>query len=486
MKFRFFTLVVFFIGLVMIPKEARLVSIHDDDDYLAYATAIAYGNYPSFASEFHYGEKIPFAHAGPGVLASPFVFFGSLIDRATDNPIVERRTKENRYWTWTTTGFHLSTIVYLFFGFYFLFLALNRIYSPIVSELLTLSLLLFGGGILVYVFRRPIMSHVYEFFAISGSLFFVGKLIQGRRSISILLYLSLFSSLVFLTRYNNLFLAIVFHGFAIYTVAKDNGRYLWAKISSIILIPFVIFFFFKMLPILSNGFSKFDQSYGGGVGRLIEIQSLTFYLERLLDIFFGLDMGLIFTAPAIVIGFLGIIFFWRKIHIIYLILAFSCLVNLFVVMQWKSFGSYYGYRYLTFSVGPILAFYLGQFLYLKYSKLQKIFISVVILCSMFFTINSFLALEKYSEFSFFLFKNKYNIETYTQPNYHLSLIEFLIKDPIHFFVLGWRDGFRSLYLDDSWSANEMQKLTLIMAPLAFFLFMELFRLVKKARRNTAT
>lgn len=450
------------LGILFIPTHSPVIASGDDDDYLAVSTSIAYGDFPYFANEYHAGEKMPFASIGPGVLASPFVWSFSLLDRWADNPIVKYRTKDNREFTWSVLGFRLAVYFYFLLGTFLLYKALKQWSSEFSATLAVLLIAIGGGGLLVYVFMRPIMPHVFEYFTVSLGIFLVSQRIGKFSS----LLIGLCSAFICLSHYNNVFLALGFIVVYLYNQRKNNSsltsRQYFALFSGFFL-PILIF---RVAPIFFNGYSYSDQSYGRAVNRILPSLDIHFYLSRLNDLFFGGDMGLIYTAPILLIGLLAV---WLRRNAVpkeFLFLFLLSLINFYIVIMWGSFGSSYGYRYL-FSGLPLVSIFLANYLDTLVVRLGKkwlILIAILILYIPFMSIFVFGTMPAYRLVPMIT----YGFDTYGNPTYHTHLLGDLIHQPLKLLM----DILEFKYLlirEIPWNYWPQQLLIYFAVPLFFLL-----------------
>src|SRR3990167_7582678 len=194
---RTITLLIFCLGFLLLrPYEVQMTGLKyggDDDSYFAHATALVYGNFPSYQYEYNiYGSKKPEIAVGCGDLATPFVFVFSFIDRLTHNPIVNQRNDFNDQHSWSLFGFVFASLFYLWLACLLLYLGLGYFFKTAEVKL-AIILLLLVEGIPLFVFRRPVYSHIYEFFTQSALLFILlyknkfEDLVENNRKIKCLL-----------------------------------------------------------------------------------------------------------------------------------------------------------------------------------------------------------------------------------------------------------------------------------------------------------
>jgi len=185
----------------------------DDHSYLAHATSIVYGQYPSYEKEyFNIGEGKPMHSMGAGIMAAPFVFIFSLIDRVIGSDIVVQRTESNITQSWTLFGFVIAACVYFWFACFLLHRGLSHfIESRYASWAVILMVLC--QGIPLLVFRRPIFAHVFEFFLQSFMVYLLLSVNKERpihlKRIWPILGIVVAGILIILVRYNNILAAFI-------------------------------------------------------------------------------------------------------------------------------------------------------------------------------------------------------------------------------------------------------------------------------------
>lgn len=466
MKFLIAILVV--LSFLLLPANHRLISTGDDDDYFAVATALAYGKFPSFANEYHIGEKMPFASVGPGILAAPFVAIFSVGDRLADAPIVVKREKDNRYWSWSLLGFNFAAYFYLLLGTCFLYRALLYWGSRQAALITCFLSIAGGGGLLIYVFRRPVMSHVFEFFTLSLAVLLLSRRLRRGEWRGMSEIVGVCAAFIFLTRYNNAFLALGLMAVFLYLSFKASQKFPMAKAIRMATLFALLVLLFRGLPVLVNGYSSYDQGYGGTLGRLLPVLDLAFYWNRGNDILFGWDMGLLFTAPAVL---LGVAAMWRYRYSVsreVIFLVSLSLLNIYFTMGWRSLGSFYGYRYICFTMMPLLAVPLVIMiddLLLAFGKfnvwLMAGFLSWLPLMSM-------MAFERSEKYAFTLITNTYGEKTYSQPTYHLDLLQDLWLNPVAILWRAAQTGMGAFFWADLTRLQMAQRLLLYVGPPLLF------------------
>jgi hypothetical protein len=339
-------------------QKPGLMYAGDDQAYMAHATSIAFLQFPSYEKEDFYekGELPQPKHSiGPGLMASPFVFLGALIDRAYNSPLIQNRRVGGINSSWMVFGFGIATIIYFYLGVLFLFKGLLYHYDERTAFLSILCMIIFEIFGL-YVFRRPIFSHVYEFFLQSICVYFLlTDLKTGfleKPSGVFLGILGLIIGLIVLVRYNNVAVALMWP-IVLFKFRKtpipggDTLKYL----TTIYGIAITSVLVFALIPAYYN---HAPNAYAGEVISNITSFYPLNYVVRLWDVFFGMDFGILFTAPFVLIAIGGIFLLKGTIKKQILLLLAPLLGNLYLILVWGNKSDWYGYRYILFSLIPLL------------------------------------------------------------------------------------------------------------------------------------
>lgn len=331
----------------------------DDLSYFAHATALTYGQFPSYDKEyFDNGEQSPLHSIGPGLMAAPFVFVFSLIDRINGADIVRQRTADNVRHSWSMFGFVVASSVYFWLGCWFLYSTSVRFY-PLRHTVLALILMVLVQGIPIYVFRRPIFSHAYEFFLQAFMVYLFFKPKAGELpSLRYWLTAGVTLALMPLVRYNNL-VASGFWWLALslkHEVFKYPSRH--KKIIAAVLVFGLLILVFFILPSVINH----NTGYHGKFRYFFRPWWLTEYPTRAGHVLFGAGWGLVYTAPFILAG----LWSWLarphpdKKYLWWCMLPMAVNFHLIVVSDGQ--GGYFGYRYFICSMIPLLVIPLAGWL----------------------------------------------------------------------------------------------------------------------------
>lgn len=336
-----------------------LLYTDDDEDYFAHASALVFGAFPDYSQEyFDRGRdgrlKIPMGSIGTGLLASPFVFAFSLIDRVAGAPIVAQRTRESIVASWSAFGFVVATQVYFWLAVFLLYGALRRFISA-KNAGLALILMLVVQGVPLYLYRRPVFSHIYEFFLQSGLVAACAYRDVLRKMKLGALWIGLLTGLIVLTRHNNIHFALL----APLLVFGLDGELSWreraARIIQSFLAAALLGGLFKLLPMV---YSSSSEPYGGVIATLKEPLGPLGLARRIFYILFGADWGFAFTAPFCLVG-LGVLAAWSlkgrsfPLRNECAILALALMLNVYVIARLGTQGAWYGYRNILFSMLPV-------------------------------------------------------------------------------------------------------------------------------------
>ena len=430
-----FFLLGFLIFLIFLKIDFRitndLVCCNDDYDYFSHAETISedfdfdYTNQLPDKSRYYRNNKnAPFGFLGAGLLSSPFMLIGSLLDQIFNNKLPMINLKNLIY--------SFSSIFYLIFSMGLI----NKI-SQFFNVKINYTLYLFGSGIIYYAFERYSMTSVYEVFTIlltiHLSILFI-KNSHDVRVISFLLPLSVLLAL--LVRWTNLFVLLI-PFIIIIRFNKEKPGLLKQLLNRYYFLSLTISIgLFSLLSKLIYGVITFSPSYVYMVDEfdnLVQVNILqnfpTFIKDSVLDfinIMFSQEFGLFWFSPIVFIGTTLVIwtFFTNKdleslISNGLLLICFA--QNFFIVSIWNSTASSFGFRYL-FSLIPLsfLAIFMNK--EIINSKLVKNYLKVFSI----FSILSVLFFETtiFTQLSLTPVMNSFGYEkVYSQPEYLTGLLK---------------------------------------------------------------
>ena len=349
----------------------------DDYDYFAHASSIVFGQFPSYEKEFFLpinNSKSPLGSIGSGVMAAPFVFIFSLIDRCIGSDIVQQRTEENVRYSWSLFGFIFASSVYLWLGCLALYKGLRYFFKDRHAALSVIITVL-CQGIPLFVFRRPVFSHVYEFFLQSimmflllSGVYFNNKKVLRRDNYWKDIGIGVLIGFIYLVRYNNLFFALMWPIILLIVNKYDIKSFkFWKKLSLSYFVMIAIIGCLKWLP---NMYCS-HTGYVNEMQKLTTLEPIMFYFKRLIHVFFAVDWGLIYTAPFVLVGLFSMFLIKSNIKKYLLICLLPSIVNLYIIMMWKTQGGWYGYRYIIAAIIPLLVYPNALFLELGEKKYGK-------------------------------------------------------------------------------------------------------------------
>lgn len=330
----------------------------DDPSYFAYSTALVYGQYPNFDKELVEEFKVPpLSRIGPGLMAAPFVAAFSVIDRITKNPIIERRTRDTVRDSWSLYGALFSAAFYFYLSCALLFISARRYFSSQLS-LLSVALMTVSQGVGLYAFVRPVFSHIYELFLQSAFLYLLILRSQKpdmKRSTLWILGLATLSSLMLMVRQNSVIYALLWPALILSISPQGLSFARWRQVLTTLTIAYLSFWVLKYFPfwMAPEKYIEANASFETS-SFLFQFQSPYFYAKRLWTVLFGMDWGLIWTAPFLILGCAGLLLKRLPLRKEHLVLALPLLVNLYILVIWKGQGGWYGYRYILFAAIPVL------------------------------------------------------------------------------------------------------------------------------------
>ena len=203
-------LFIFFFIFIAFKTDYRIINeilcCGDDFDYYSHAYTIAvdfdfdYSNQliEGHSETFFYNGKIaPLGFVGSGILASPFLLLGNILDQLNANSTVSNKI----------LFYSLSPVIYLF-------ISIKLLYSTLIKlnknpNLLFITLLIFGSGVSYYAFERFSMTHVYEIFTISLIFYITTLILKNHKNRNFIIMLLPFTiSISFLVRYTNYYILL--------------------------------------------------------------------------------------------------------------------------------------------------------------------------------------------------------------------------------------------------------------------------------------
>jgi len=203
----FFLLTLF---LIFLKSDFRIINelrcCQDDFDYYSHALTIAqdfdldYDNQITSKARFfnESSQKVaPMGFFGSGLLASPFLFLGVVLDNILN---IEQEF------------LNYKKLMYSFSSIFYLFISSILLHKTLVNseKKFSINLALFGSGIIYFAFERYSMTHAYEVFTVSLVIYFSDKFYRQdskNKLYSILLPIAIL--LGFLVRWTNYYIVLI-------------------------------------------------------------------------------------------------------------------------------------------------------------------------------------------------------------------------------------------------------------------------------------
>ena len=432
-KLLFFYILVLFLLFLKIDFRITndLKCCGDDYDYFSHAVTIGedfdfdYSNQlPNKSRFFRNNKDAPFGFVGTGLLSSPFILFGNILDYIFGD--IGESGASFKYLLYS-----FSSIFYFLFALYLL--KQISLYFEVNFNYLHYFL---GSGIIYYVFERYSMTPIYEVFTILLIILLTINFIKDQTKIkqySLLIPLSML--LAILVRWTNLFVLLIP---AIIILTSDDYKNLFKKITNkyFAISSIASLGLFALHSKLIYGVITFSPSYVYMVDEfdnLIQVNLfnnffglVSDFFSDLLVILFSQEFGLFWFNPILFFGTTAIVagIFVAKSSrqkIMYFLLFLCFAMNFFIVSIWNSTASSYGYRYLSCLIP--LCFIL---LFINKDLLSKRFIKNYLNYFSIFSIISVLFFETtiHTQLSLEPVLNSFGYEKiYSQPDYLSGLIK---------------------------------------------------------------
>lgn len=351
----------------------------DDYDYYLHAETIAINKNLSYEDQVlgdyayrNNGKVAPVGFFGSGLLAAPFLYMGELFFKYFENSDIDLLMN------FKILFYSLSSIFYFFLSIFISHISLKSLnikFNPLILLAIYLS-----SGLQYYAFERYSMTHVYEVFGISLTIFLSLKFFKDNNKLSLFLIpISIYLNL--LIRMSNIFVILV--PLFIKLTLKSNNlhnknhKFLNSKYfyfgfligtSIYFYISFTLFgeIIFNPRKIYAPELSNYEV-----IGTTVDFGSLILsILNSFKIIFFSLEFGLLWTNPILLIVVFSACLKIKNQENKLLIISFLQLF--FLVFIWQSTASSYGFRYL-YPLLPvaIIHYYIN---FSNKSRLNKVFL----------------------------------------------------------------------------------------------------------------
>ncbi len=434
----FIFLSVFFIFQPDALHRYGLIYKGDDWSYFAHATSLAFGQFPSYSKEYWMiGDGAPAHPSGPGLMAAPFVFLFSFIDRIIGSDIILQRTAANSRWSWSLFGFIVATSFYLWAGCALLFQGLRQhIHKKNAAWAIILMVLVQGAPL--FAFHRPVFSHIYELAIGSFFIYLLLDTIGRRRPLQgwEIAAAGLACGLGMLVRFNFIFMALSWPILLTFTSlsTKSSKQKIWSILTMYLIAGAIILLF---TACSEKGLSSVMTDVVKD--KLMISNSLPLICQRIWHILVGIDWGLLYTAPFLLIGLAYSFFIQTEAAKALRWITPLLLINLWVVIQWMTQGSWYGYRYIIFSAFPLLVYPFALFID-RFAKQWgwKFWIGVMIIAV--FPTASMICFENSPNLNLHVTPQYFGVSGWGNNTYQLEVWKALFTFPDLFHCASLRGG----------------------------------------------
>tara|TARA_Y100000741_G_scaffold332422_1_gene288345 strand:+ start:306 stop:1904 length:1599 start_codon:yes stop_codon:yes gene_type:complete len=335
----------------------------DDHDYYSHAETIGidfdldYSNqFKGFEEERYFKNNIiaPRGFIGSGLLASPFLFVGSLFEKNLNSDSV--------IFNYKILFYSISAIFYFFLSIHLINISFK--YLKIKTNLNYLFLLFMGSGIAYFAFERYSMTHVYEVFTTSLIIYVVIRFYtfeSNRNYFAFLIPLvTLLSICVRWVNYHVLFIPLIIKILFRNRLIDKN------TLLNNYLFYFSYLFFTGLLLILNKaiyGIYTINPAtvYGNSnkLSSFLEMDPLSIFETIFISMFkilFSYEFGIFWFSPILFAGLIFLIYFVfvpkKENFFKYILLLLFYGIPFGMVILWQSTASSYGFRYL-YSLIPI-------------------------------------------------------------------------------------------------------------------------------------
>ena len=407
----------------------------DDFDYFSHAETIAidmdfdYSNQlpPNHSFIFEYNGKIsPVGFPGTGILASPFLYFGNIIDKNLNSG------NGDEVLNYKLLLYSLSPIFYLFIGYILVFKSLIILNFDV--DKYKLLVLISGSGITYFAFERFSMTHSYEFFTLS--LLIYSTIIfykNGNKLHAFIVPISLMVSL--LVRMSNYYIFLLPIIVKLIYSKENQTKFSLIKNRTFIFSTTLSIFIYNFLSrsIYGKLVINPQEVYGTDISVTNVVPNnegyVDFLLKSILDSFrviFGNEFGIFWLSPIIFAGLALSILNLKNYKNFGNILLLICFAqNFAILIIWQSTGASYGFRYL-YSLVPICVII---FYYYKKIFKQKIFFNFIFLMSIFSNLSIlFFETTEQTQLSIVEIINSFGaLRNYSEPAYVTGVVRSLTE-----------------------------------------------------------
>lgn len=324
------------------------VGSDDDESYYAYGRALLIDHrLPDKSEPTETGGKNPGIYAvGAGVLWMPFLATGHAFAHLFQWDPPELHEKGIGDTDWIACALGSATLG--FAGCLFLYLFLRHYFSARAS-LMSVLVVIFSSPLPHYLFRRPLMAHATSFFCLTAACYALSRLQRepGRRWLVISgllvagIYVCRWTEFMYVIGLGSLGFWIIWHQ------AKTTTERLqsMAGFALVMAIPFVI-----QMAVTHQLMGAFlpPTAQHGVPDRWLLWRVNPWTWNRLQQIFFGIDWGILRMSPILIFALAGAPWALRKrIPLPFVVgLLVPVLMVTWMISNYYGQGAEYGHRYL--------------------------------------------------------------------------------------------------------------------------------------------
>jgi len=428
------TLVLLIFFLLLFKIDYRFIEqwncCQDDHDYFMHAETIAvdfdldYSNQLEGNEEKRFnnnGKIAPKGFIGTGILSAPFLFVGNLLNKFSSVSLMN----------FGLLFYSLSSVVYLFLTIIMIYNLLNSIYTNVNFKFI--FLLVFGSGVPYFAFERYSMSHVFEIFTITLTIYFSHMFYKSIEKNNLYAFLIPFAILLaILVRWVNYYAFIL--PYITFLFFRKNYKKKWSLISNMYFLigTLLSVLIFSFISHNIYGVITFNPQFAYGTsgmldGYLNSAEGLQYFLftnfKYFFNILFTKEFGIFWFSPIIFAALVIVIFYFlfkKENKILFFLLSVSFAQIFTIVLIWRSTASSYGFRYL-FNLIPISIFifyYFTQNKNIRFVNYYLYIFSIIGILSLFF-----FETTEMTQLSVVNEVNSFGRELrFTEPNYLIGFI----------------------------------------------------------------
>ena len=407
----------------------------DDHDYFIHTETIVDDFDFDYSNQLEGFEKnrnfinnksAPIGFYGTGLLSTPFMYLGTLLDELTNH--------DNQL------GYSYKLLIYSFSSPFYFFLTFY-IFTNIKKELninyknSKLLLLFLGTGLPYYAFERFSMTHVFDTFSITCLIYALILYYKygSEKYIYIISFLNFLTLIIRWTNYQVFLLPFIiqklFFNKSNFRIRNYFFKFLFTNIFLVNIFLFhtkLIWGIYTLNPRKIYNQHSFVSDY---LQKLLETPAL-FLQENIADFFvtlFTQEFGVFWFSSIIFVGLIVSILISSKNPVLTLCLLLVFGFYFIIINVWQSIGNAYGIRYLY----PLIT--ISILLFLKKYKRNNIFSKITEYYLVIFSTLSLLSVLFFegwegSQLSLIPIENSYGkYEKFVQPNYLSGLIEGIFQ-----------------------------------------------------------